>query len=616
MAAPEYLTIVELPVAGSGGTFEFTFAGGYLEREHVKLDFVSPLGVRTNYPLNPVTNFATDFTLTIPVGDLPANDYTARIYRDTPRADPLVNFASGSRITDANLDRLAQQAIFVAAEAFDAGAYAVAEDLIGQALTAIEQTRALLGQAQGSADAAAASAAASSASADQALASANTALSHRDAAALSAAAAAASESGVADSASAAAASASTASTKADEAAASASSAAGSASTATTQAVSAADSAAAASSSASAASTSATNAANSASAASTSAGNAQESANSAAASLSSVQAIAANYPGRNKIINGKMLVAQRGATFAGIADNAYSVDRFAHEASAATAVVTAAQVADAPPGGEFDYSLRYTVTTADTSIAAGDLMSIRQFIEGYNVRDLVGRAFTLSFWVRSSKVGKHCVFFHNNGNDRAFVSDYTVNAADTWEFKSVTVASGIPASGGWNFTNLRGLAVGWTLAAGSNTQTTSGAWQTGAFRASPGVVNCLDTVGNVFAITGVQLEVGTVATPFEHRPYGAELDLCRRYAHGFSGFLGATSNASNVGNPSFRLLPKMRAAPSVSGSFSPASGNAGTPGIFSGSGVAVTADSVYVFNAAANWTVGINVSADLLFNAEL
>ena len=231
--------------------------------------------------------------------------------------------------------------------------------------------------------------------------------------------------------------------------------------------------------------------------------------------------------RNKIINGKMEIAQRGTSFAAIANNAYSVDRFAHETNT-TAVITASQASDTPSDNTLQFSLRYTVTTADTSIAAGDLTSIRHFIEGYNARDLIGRTFTLSFWVRSSKTGTHCVFFHNNGNDRSYVAEYTISAANTWEFKTVTISGGLPTAGTWNWTNGRGVAVGWTLAAGSNTATTAGAWQTGAFRNTSNQVNCLDTIGNIFAITGVQLEVGSVATPFEHRPYGAEVALCQRY----------------------------------------------------------------------------------------
>lgn len=614
MAAPEYLTIVELPVAGSGGTFEFTFAGGYLEREHVKLDFVSPLGVRTNYPLNPITNFATDFTLTVPLVDLPADDFTARIYRDTPRADPLVNFASGSRITDSNLDRLAQQAIFVAAEAFDAGAYAVAEDLIGQALTAIEQTRALLGQAQVSADAAAASAADSSASADQALASANTALSHRDAAALSANAAAASESAVAASASAAAASASTASTKASEAAASATDAAGSASTATTQAGNSANSAADSASSAATASTQAANAATSATDAATSATNAANSASDAAADRALVEAVAANYPGRNKIINGKMEVAQRGTTFNNPTGQ-YTLDRWLYAGNAGN-TMTVSRQADAPANTAFERSLRLVVGTPDTSIAAADNVTIGTALEGYDVRDLKGQTFTLSFWVKSPRTGTHCVSFRNGVADLSRVETYQITTADTWEFKTITVTGGLPATGTWDWANGLGLNVAFALAVGSNYQTTAGAWNSGNFLGTSAQANCVQSTNATFALTGVQLEVGTVATPFEHRAYETELSRCRRYTHVFSGFLGSTANASNVNNPSFRLVPRMRNTPAISGTFTPASGNAGTPGIFSGSGVAVTTDAVYVYNTAGNWTSGINVSADLVFNAEL
>lgn len=520
MAAPEYLTIVELPVAGSGGTFEFTFAGGYLEREHVKLDFVSPLGVRTNYPLNPITNFASDFTLTVPLVDLPANDYTARIYRDTPRADPLVNFASGSRIMDSNLDRLAQQAIFVAAEAFDAGAYAVAEDLIGQALTAIEQTRALIDQAQGSADAAAASAAASSASADQALASANTALSHRDAAALSANAAAASES-------AAAASASTASTKASEAAASATDAAGSASTATTQAGNSANSAADSASSAATASTQAANAATSATNAATSATNAANSASAAAADRALVEAIAANYPGRNKIINGKMEVAQRGTSFSNPV-SVYTLDRWFYGA-VNSANVTVSQSTDVPVGQGLPYSLRVTVTTPDTAVAAADIAVLQQGIEGFNIVDLVGRPFTLSFWVRAPVAGTYSVSLRNADVTKSFVGTFTVTSANTWEKKVISVAGGLPTSGTWEYTTGLGLSVAFILMAGSNGHTSlPNDWRDGNFTATPEQPNALGAAGNVFAITGVQLEPGTIATPFEFRPYGYELGLCQRY----------------------------------------------------------------------------------------
>jgi hypothetical protein len=245
--------------------------------------------------------------------------------------------------------------------------------------------------------------------------------------------------------------------------------------------------------------------------------------------------------RNKIINGKMDIAQRGTNFPAIAGGTYSLDRWI-QSNGTTAVLTISQQADAPSSNEFQNSLRITVTpTADTSIAAGEQARMVQFIEGYNARDLIGKTFTLSFWVRSSKTGIHCVGFRNGGAvDRSYVTEYTISAANTWEYKTITVIGGLITAGTWNWTNGIGLEVCWTLASGTTTQTTANAWQTGSYTATANQVNCLDTVGNIFAITGVQLEVGSVATPFEHRPVNVELALCQRYYYRISAALSGTT----------------------------------------------------------------------------
>ena len=256
--------------------------------------------------------------------------------------------------------------------------------------------------------------------------------------------------------------------------------------------------------------------------------------------------------RNKIINGGMNVSQRGTSLAGLTGSTYLVDRWFYGMSS-SATVTLSQQADAPAGGEFQYSTSVTVTTTDTSLAADGVANIQHRIEGFNVRDLVGKTFTLSFWVRSSKTGVHCVLFANGVFDRTYVAEYTINAAKTWEFKTVTVAGGLTSAGTWDFTTGLGLRVGFVLAAGSNSKTVAGAWQTGRFFCTPNQVNVLDTVGNIFAIAGVQLEVGSVATPFEHRPYGAELALCRRYARVQSYYVPA-STAQNLGTIDMRAVP--------------------------------------------------------------
>lgn len=265
--------------------------------------------------------------------------------------------------------------------------------------------------------------------------------------------------------------------------------------------------------------------------------------------------------RNKIINGDMAISQRGTSFPAIAHQAYSLDRWQF-INTTTAVSTVEYNINVPPSNEFQRSYLLTVTTADASMAAGDACQIMQRVEGYNARDLIGRTFTVSFWVRSSKVGVHCVGITNRLFDRSYVLEYTVNVANTWEYKSMAVVGGLITAGGWEWTNEIGLVLRFALAAGTNTQTTPGAWQTGNFSATAAQVNALDTVGNVFGVTGVQLEVGTVATPFEHRPFGMELALCQRYY--FTAFVdGPVTGLTNGFSRGFSFPTTMRATPTFS-----------------------------------------------------
>jgi hypothetical protein len=230
--------------------------------------------------------------------------------------------------------------------------------------------------------------------------------------------------------------------------------------------------------------------------------------------------------RNRIINGGMDIAQRGTSFAAIAHLAYSIDRW-QWGQAGAMVCTVSQSTDVP-NNTFQSSYKVDVTTVDSSIAAGDFAIVSQYIEGYNARDLIGTTFTLSFWVKSPKTGTHCVAFRNSVNDRAFVKEYTIVAANTWEYKTLTVSGGLITAGTWNWTNGLGLAVVFALACGSTFHTTADAWQTGNFIATANQVNVMDNTANDFFITGVQLEPGAVATPFERRPIGTELSLCQRY----------------------------------------------------------------------------------------
>lgn len=274
--------------------------------------------------------------------------------------------------------------------------------------------------------------------------------------------------------------------------------------------------------------------------------------------------------KNRIINGKMDISQRGTTFTSPATGAYALDKWRHDYTTSSAV-TITQQADVPANNEFQNSLRVAVTTADTSIAAGDNALVTTRIEGFNVRDLIGRTFTLSFWVRSAKTGIHCVAFRNSGFDRAWIAEYSVIAANTWEFKTVTVPGGLITAGTWNWTTGIGLDVSWVLAAGTTFHSNVGAWQTGNVISTSSQVNCLDLNGNIFSITGVQLELGAFATPFEHRSFGAELSLAQRYYFRVGPGLAngttwpTTSGSANSATTALITLPfpvTMRIAPTA------------------------------------------------------
>lgn len=240
---------------------------------------------------------------------------------------------------------------------------------------------------------------------------------------------------------------------------------------------------------------------------------------------------AQYPSfRNKIINGDMMISQRGLSFANVLNGAYTLDRFVYY-NTTTSTVTVSQNDDVPANTGLIKSLRVAVTGADADIVATDVSMIGQHIEGYNVSDLVGASFTISFWVRSSKTGIHCLRLRNSSADRCYVTEYTIITANTWEYKTITVIGGLPSTGTWNFTNGTGLLVTWTLAAGSNSQTTPNTWTTVNAISTANQVNCLDTLGNIFAITGVQLEKSPVATPYEERDTNVALQLCQRYYSG-------------------------------------------------------------------------------------
>lgn len=283
--------------------------------------------------------------------------------------------------------------------------------------------------------------------------------------------------------------------------------------------------------------------------------------------------------KNRIINGKMELFQRGSdggstTFTAAATYNYFLDRWAMSSSGAVGLTLGHESSVVPSSGEFSRSLRFTCNTAVANLASTDFTYIAQVIEGYNIRDLIARPFTLSFWVRSSVVGTHSVALQNSNADRCYIMTYTVNVANTWEYKTITFSNGLPSTGGtWNWTNGSGLKVIFTLACGNNyVNTAGGNWKTVACLGVSGTANLMATAGNSFYFTGVQLERGSNASAYDHRPIGFEQLLCNRYyatsAAANTALCSYASGAgvTTIGSISFPAL--LRAAPTISYGSSP------------------------------------------------
>jgi hypothetical protein len=234
-----------------------------------------------------------------------------------------------------------------------------------------------------------------------------------------------------------------------------------------------------------------------------------------------------FGNRNLIINGAMQVAQRGTSFSPPSDGAYVVDRF-HQYQGGGGVLYYEQSTDAPLG--FNNSLKITVNTADSSIASGDYYYMRQSIEGFNCAQLAlgnsgALTFTLSFYVKSSLTGTFSGCCQNGAANRSYVFEYTINAANTWERKTVTIVG--DTTGTWSTDNTACLRVNFDLGMGSGFATTANSWQSGSYLCTSSAVKLVGTASATLYLTGVQLELGE-ATPFEHISYADQLQKCRRY----------------------------------------------------------------------------------------
>jgi hypothetical protein len=305
--------------------------------------------------------------------------------------------------------------------------------------------------------------------------------------------------------------------------------------------------------------------------------------------------------KNRIINGAMVIAQRGTSSVTIGSgNTYTLDRWlasTTQDSKFTVQQNAGSVT--PPVGFVNY-IGATSSSA-YSVLTGDYFNVQQRIEGFNMADLQwgtadAKTITISFWVNSSLTGTFGGAIKDSTNNYSYPYTYTISAANTWEQKSITIVG--PTAGTWSSTNGIGMQVLLSLGAGATFSGTAGAWAASDFRSATGATSVVGTSGATFYITGVQLEVGTQATGFEYRQYQQELALCQRYYYKEENLTNAITLAgfttSTTGAALFNNFPvTMRIAPTALEQ----TGTAANYRVVGGGASATTCSAVPAFSSA-------------------
>jgi hypothetical protein len=307
----------------------------------------------------------------------------------------------------------------------------------------------------------------------------------------------------------------------------------------------------------------------------------------------------NVTFRNKIINGAMVLDQRNAGASVTPTNGqYTLDRWAADVSQASKF-TVIQSSTAPAG--FSNSLLVTSSSAYT-VGTNDYFALHQFVEGFNTADFSfgtasASSITLSFWVRSSLTGTFGVGLRGASNTRSYTATYTINSANTWEYETITIPG--DTSGTWLTNNGVGIGLFFSLGIGSANSIAAGSWQSVNATSPTGAGSVVGTNGATWQISGVQLEAGTTASPFEYRQYGTELQLCQRYYQTVgNGFCGRCSSTSGVEFGVGYRVP-MRANATVSyGGFS----GAATQLDAFGTGGTQTMNGA-TFSSPISWTTG-------------
>ena len=272
--------------------------------------------------------------------------------------------------------------------------------------------------------------------------------------------------------------------------------------------------------------------------------------------------------RNLVINGAMQVAQRATSVTGITTNGYfTADRWRISLSSA-GTWTSNIDSSGPANTEFRNSANVVCTTAKSSLDAGNFFLFAQRIEGQNLQSIkkgtsAAESLTVSFYVKSSNTGTYICEFFDNDNTRQISKSYTINTANTWEKKTITIPPDTTGlfdnDNAESFNLLFWLAAGTTYTSGT---LNSSVWATNVqANRTVGQLNLANLSGNYWAVTGIQLETGTVATPFEMRSVGQELALCQRYYQILKRMSAYVSNTNAVNWNLIYYCP-MRAIPTL------------------------------------------------------
>ena len=261
--------------------------------------------------------------------------------------------------------------------------------------------------------------------------------------------------------------------------------------------------------------------------------------------------------KNFFINGDFVIAQRTASATAAGDGTYTtLDRMQTYNNGTSGAYTTAQTSlsaadQATTGQIFAYDIQ--CTTADTSVASGAYAMVRQRIEAQYLQSLLygssaAKTLTLSFYVKSNLTGttSGCIIKHDS-TAQAFLFEYTINSANTWEKKTIKITPPATSGGEVDYNNGTGFSIQWNLQIGSAYLGGSNVtWdETNSYYGTTNTLNVLSSTDNDLFLTGVQLEIGDAATDFEHLPRDVQLNRCLRYYYDLASTGEFTDDATYI-----------------------------------------------------------------------